>query len=69
MIAVMHDLNLTAMFADVNGDDEEGCIVIPGAPAGVLTNEIMEEVFGCRMHVGGLPEAGTPFILPQTVVN
>lgn len=68
VIAVMHDLNLTAMFADVIVMMKNGRIVTAGAPAGVLTDETMEEVFGCRMRVGGLPEAGTPFILPQTAV-
>lgn len=68
VIAVMHDLNLTAMFADQMIMMKKGRAVVTGAPVDVLTDETMEEVFGCRMRVGGLPEAGTPFILPQTAV-
>lgn len=68
VIAVMHDLNLTAMFADQMIMMKKGRAVVTGAPVDVLTDETMEEVFGCRMRVGGLPDAGTPFILPQTAV-
>ena len=68
VIAVMHDLNLTAMFADQIVMMKKGRAVFTGSPAAVLTDETMEEVFGCRMRVSGLPEAGTPFILPQTAV-
>ncbi|MBD9373306.1 heme ABC transporter ATP-binding protein [Rhizobium sp. ARZ01] len=69
VIAVMHDLNLTAMFADQMIMMRKGRAVVAGAPADVLTDETMEDVFGCRMRVSGLPEAGTPFILPQTAIG
>lgn len=68
VIAVMHDLNLTAMFADHLVMMKKGRAIAAGAPAEVLTDAAMEEVFGCRMRVSGLPAAGTPFILPQTAV-
>ncbi len=68
VIAVMHDLNLTAMFADHMIMMKRGKVVVAGAPADVLTDAAMEEVFGCRMRVSGLPAAGTPFILPQTAI-
>ena len=68
VIAVMHDLNLTAMYADHMVMMKRGKVAAAGTPAEVLTDAAMEEVFGCRMRVSGLPAAGTPFILPQTAV-
>lgn len=68
VIAVMHDLNLTAMFADHMVMMKKGRAEAAGAPASVLTDETMERIFGCRMRVNGLPDAGTPFILPQTAI-
>lgn len=66
VIAVMHDLNLTAMFADHMVMMKDGALAAAGAPARVLTDGLMEDVFGCRMRVCGLPQEGTPFVLPQT---
>ncbi|PDT84652.1 heme ABC transporter ATP-binding protein [Sinorhizobium sp. BJ1] len=66
VIAVMHDLNLTAMFADRMVMMKAGRIRALGAPKDVLTDETMEAVFGCRMQVGIAPARDVPFVLPQT---
>lgn len=66
VIAVMHDLNLTAMFADRMIMMKAGKIRASGAPRDVLTDETMEAVFGCRMQVSAMPAAGVPFVLPQS---
>ena len=66
VIAVMHDLNLTAMFADRMIMMKAGKIRAGGAPREVLTDETMEVVFGCRMQVSAMPAADVPFVLPQT---
>ena len=66
VVAVMHDLNLTAMFADHVVLMKSGRIAAAGAPVDVLTDDLMEDVFGCRMRVGGIPQDGMPFVLPQT---
>ncbi|MBD9570032.1 heme ABC transporter ATP-binding protein [Ensifer sp. ENS08] len=66
VVAVMHDLNLTAMFADHMVMMKAGKVRASGAPAEVLTDETMEAVFGCRMRVGVAPPAPVPFVLPQT---
>ena len=66
VIAVMHDLNLTAMFADQRVMMKVGRIRALGAPKEVLTDETMEAVFGCRMRVGIAPARDVPFVLPQT---
>ncbi|WOS61832.1 heme ABC transporter ATP-binding protein [Sinorhizobium fredii] len=66
VIAVMHDLNLTAMFADQMVMMKSGRIRALGAPKDVLTDETMEAVFGCRMQVSIAPTQDVPFVLPQT---
>lgn len=66
VIAVMHDLNLTAMFADHMVMMKAGRIERAGRPADVMTDDAMEAVFGCRMRINGVPEAGVPFVLPHT---
>ena len=66
VIAVMHDLNLTAMFADHMVMMKNGRIERSGPPAAVMTDDAMEAVFGCRMRINGVPAAGVPFVLPHT---
>jgi iron complex transport system ATP-binding protein len=66
VIAVMHDLNLTAMFADHMVMMRNGRIERAGPPAAVMTDDAMEAVFGCRMRINGVPATGVPFVLPHT---
>ena len=66
VVAVMHDLNLTAMFADRMVMMKAGKVRACGTPREVLTDETMEAVFGCRMQVGVAPAPHVPFVLPQT---
>jgi iron complex transport system ATP-binding protein len=68
VIAVMHDLNLTAMFADHMIMMKAGQIRAAGAPQDVMTDEIMASVFGCSMRVNVTPDGATPFVLPHTAV-
>jgi len=66
VIAVMHDLNLTAMFADRMILMKGGRVRAAGSPQEVMTDEIMEAVFGCAMRVNVTPQGTVPFILPHT---
>ena len=66
VVTVMHDLNLTAMFADRMVMMKAGKVRACGTPREVLTDETMEAVFGCRMQVGVAPAPHVPFVLPQT---
>ena len=69
VIAIMHDLNLTAMYADHVVMMRAGRIEAAGHPKRVFTDETMLSVFGCGMRVGVPPRDGVPFILPQTAVH
>lgn len=66
VIAVMHDLNLTAMFADHMVMMKNGRIERAGPPTEVMTDDAMEAIFGCRMRINAVPAAGVPFVLPHT---
>lgn len=66
VIAVLHDLNLTAMFADEVMMMHEGRVAAAGLPAATLTDVTIERVFDCRLRVGRTPQAGVPFVLPQS---
>ncbi len=65
VVAILHDLNLAALYADKIIVVSAGRIAADGAPREVLTDAMMREVFGVSVHVGGVP-ADAPFILPHT---
>jgi iron complex transport system ATP-binding protein len=67
VIAVLHDLNLTAMFCDRVHAFANGRVVAAGVPAEVLQDAVVERVFGCALKVGRVPPAGMPFVLPQSL--
>lgn len=66
VVAVLHDLNLAAMYADSIAVMSSGRIVAQGAPGNVLTDALIESVFSCPLRLNTIPAAQTPFILPQS---
>ncbi len=69
VIAIMHDLNLTAMFADRMIMMKAGQVRAAGSPQDVMTDDVMESVFGCTMRVNVTPHGSVPFVLPHTAVH
>lgn len=65
VVAVLHDLNLAAAFADRILVIDRGRWARTGTPAEVLTDETLREVFGVALGVGRLPADGGPFVLPD----
>lgn len=65
VVAVMHDLNLTAMFAQQVTLIESGRIVATGAPSDVLTDVNLSLAYGCALTMNKAPADGTPWLLPQ----
>ncbi|MBA4613078.1 heme ABC transporter ATP-binding protein [Stappia taiwanensis] len=65
VVAVMHDLNLTAMFAGRLLVMKSGRLLADGAPEAVLRDDLISEAFDHPLRVGALPARGTPFVLPQ----
>lgn len=68
VIAVMHDLNLTAMFADQVTLLSQGQVVAAGAPDSVLSDAALSKTFGCDLRVGVGPLNGL-FVLPQSMAR
>ncbi|MBZ9882222.1 heme ABC transporter ATP-binding protein [Mesorhizobium sp. CA10] len=67
VVAILHDLNLTAMYANRIFVLHGGQLAAAGSPADVLNDEMIEKVFDCRLKVGALPAGSVPFVLPQSV--
>ncbi|WP_327268204.1 ABC transporter ATP-binding protein [Streptomyces sp. NBC_01218] len=64
LVAVLHDLNLACRYADHLVAMKDGRIVAEGRPAGIVTEELVTEVFGMRCSVVPDPASGTPMIVP-----
>lgn len=64
VVMVLHDLNLAARYAHHLVAMKDGRIVAEGAPADVVTEVIVEEVFGLRCRVVPDPVTGTPLVVP-----
>lgn len=69
VIAILHDLNLAAMYADHILALRHGRVAGFGTPTEVLTDVLVSEVFDCPIRVGITPQPGTPFVLPQTAIR
>jgi iron complex transport system ATP-binding protein len=66
VVAILHDLNLAALYAERIYMMHGGRLAAAGAPAHVLNDPMLEKVFGCRLKVGALPAGNVPFVLPQS---
>lgn len=67
VIAVMHDLNLTAMFAQSVTLMLEGRVLAAGPVGAVFTDDILGRAYGCALRVSTPPPQGGAFVLPQAV--
>ncbi|WP_147112553.1 heme ABC transporter ATP-binding protein [Tateyamaria sp. syn59] len=65
VIAVMHDLNLTALFADHVLVMAEGQLLASGHPAEVMTDDVLSRAYGCTLRVNTAPTDTIPYILPH----
>jgi iron complex transport system ATP-binding protein len=64
VVAVMHDLNLTAMFSDQVALISDGVIIAQDAPEHVLTDDHLSHAYHCHLRVNAIPPAGT-YLLPH----
>jgi len=67
VIAVLHDLNLAAMYADQVVALRRGEVVAAGPAEQVITDQVVADVFECPLQVGLAPSGGAPFVLPQSI--
>ena len=66
VIAVMHDLNLTAMFADSVTMMCDGRVAGSGPVPEVLNNQTLSAAYGCSLRVNTMPPFGGTFLLPHS---
>ncbi|MFF2352982.1 ABC transporter ATP-binding protein [Kitasatospora sp. NPDC058115] len=64
VVAVLHDLNQAARYADHLVAMRAGRIVAEGPPVEVVTAELVREVFGLESVVVPDPVTGTPLVVP-----
>lgn len=65
LVAVLHDLNHACRYADHLIVMKEGCIIATGAPSEIVTEALIEEVFGLACLILEDPISATPLIIPR----
>lgn len=66
-IAVLHDLNLAAAFADRIVAMHAGRVAASGTPTQTLVAPVLGRIFECEVPVGRVPADGAPFVLPHVI--
>jgi iron complex transport system ATP-binding protein len=64
VVMVLHDLNLAARYADHLIAMCEGKVLAAGAPADIVTPDLVQRVFGLDCQVVSDPVSGTPLVVP-----
>jgi iron complex transport system ATP-binding protein len=64
LVMVLHDLNQACRYASRVIAMRDGVIVAQGAPAEIITAELVRDVFGLECRVIPDPETGTPLVVP-----
>lgn len=64
IVMVLHDINLSARYADYLFAMKNGKLIAEGSPSAVISPELVREVFGLNSHVIEDPVSGSPMIVP-----
>lgn len=64
IVLVLHDLNLAFRYAHHLIAMKGGAIVVEGAPADVVTADVITDVFGLDCQVVTCPVSGAPMVVP-----
>lgn len=65
VVAVLHDLNHACRYADQIIAMKAGSIVAQGDPTDVITEELVEAVYGLKCQIIDDPQTGTPLVVPR----
>jgi len=66
VITIMHDLNLSVLFARRVVALHQGRVARDGTPETTITDDMLADVFGVAGAVNRTPPAGLPSVLPHT---
>lgn len=66
VLAILHDLNLAAEFADHLAILHHGRLIREGHPRETIDDQTIAHVYGISGTVGRLPDPTIPYVLPQT---
>ncbi|MBT9383548.1 heme ABC transporter ATP-binding protein [Pseudooceanicola sp. CBS1P-1] len=69
VVAVMHDLNLTSMYADRVVLLQAGRLRAAGRPEEVLTDHDLSACYGCALRTNTAPPGARPWLLPQSAAT
>ncbi|MBX6723412.1 MAG: ABC transporter ATP-binding protein, partial [Dactylosporangium sp.] len=64
VVAVLHDLNQAARYADHVIAMRDGAVVAAGPPGEILTAALVRDVFGLDCVVVPCPVTGAPLVVP-----
>ncbi|MBP1755556.1 MAG: iron dicitrate transporter ATP-binding protein [Firmicutes bacterium] len=65
IVMVLHDINLSARYADYIFAVHKGKLVAQGSPSEVISEQLMKQVFGLECTVIQDPLSASPFIIPK----
>ncbi|WP_411344492.1 ABC transporter ATP-binding protein [Paenibacillus sp. WLX1005] len=65
IVMVLHDINLSARYADHIFALHTGRLIAQGSPADVITSERVKEIFGLDCTVIPDPVSGSPMVVPK----
>ncbi len=64
IVMVLHDINLSARYADYLFAIKDGQLIAEGSPNDIITSALIKETFNLNCHVINDPISNTPLILP-----
>jgi iron complex transport system ATP-binding protein len=65
IVMVLHDINLSARYADYIFAVQQGNLIAEGVPEEIITEGLMKQVFGLDCTVIKDPVSHSPFIVPK----
>lgn len=65
IVMVLHDINLSARYADYLFAMQNGRLIAHGTPQEIITSKLIKEVYGLDCLIIEDPVSKTPFILPK----
>lgn len=65
VVMVLHDINLSARYADMMYALHAGRLIASGKPAEIITSDLIQSVFSLDCSVIADPVSGSPFLIPK----